>query len=47
MKLVLTGKHDIEQMEKWAHERFSSIVNKDVVIPELGDPAPYDDKNLG
>jgi secreted Zn-dependent insulinase-like peptidase len=47
MRVVLTGRHDIDQLEKWAHEKFSTIVNKDVTVPELGTPAPYDEKNTG
>jgi secreted Zn-dependent insulinase-like peptidase len=46
MKLVLIGKHTIEQLEKWAVELFTDIKNSDVVVPDLGSPAPYDNKNL-
>lgn len=47
MKLVLTGKHEIDQLEMWANKLFSSIKNKDVVVPDLGNPLPYDRNNLG
>lgn len=47
MKLVLTGKHDIQRLEEWAHSMFSPVENKNVEIPALGVPLPYDKSNLG
>lgn len=46
MKLVLTGKHEMNVLEEWANKFFSSIENKNVIVPDLGTPAPYDQKNL-
>lgn len=42
MKLVLTGKHEMNVLEEWANKFFSSIENKNVTVPDLGTPAPYD-----
>jgi hypothetical protein len=33
-------------MEKWATDLFVPIINKDVVVPSLGDPKPYTSENL-
>jgi len=48
MRLVITGKHSIEQLEKWAVDLFSSVGNKEVVVPNLGEPkAAFNADNLG
>ena len=39
--LCITGKFDLATLEKWVTEKFSPIVNKDLVVPPLGDPTPY------
>lgn len=36
MTLSLTGKHDISQMEEWVHDKFSPVVDKGVLLPDLG-----------
>lgn len=36
MKLCISGKHSIEQLEKWAIQMFSAVENKDVEVPDLG-----------
>lgn len=47
MKLCVSGKHSIEQLEEWVVKMFSDVVNKDVVVPDLGQPKmPYDQGNL-
>jgi hypothetical protein len=33
-------------LEKWVKESFSDIENKDVVLPNLGSPEPYGEKEL-
>ena len=34
-------------MEEWVTEKFSTVENKNVVLPDLGSPAPYPRENLG
>jgi len=48
MKLTVSGKHSLEQLEKWAISLFSSVQNRDVVVPYLGNPElPFSQENLG
>ncbi len=48
MKLTLSGKHTLEQLEQWAVDKFSLVVNKNVVVPDLGKPeVPFTISNLG
>lgn len=47
MKLTVSGRHDIEQLEAWVKDKFSPIENKDVTIPDLGKPTPYPPERLG
>jgi len=47
MTLTVRSKHEIESLEKWITDKFSPVVNKDVVLPNLGDPNPYPVENLG
>ena len=46
MRLVISGKHGIDELETLATTLFSPITNKDTEIPNLGLPAPYDERNL-
>jgi len=47
MDLVITGKHSIEQLEKWVQEKFSSVENKNVIVPDYGLPVkPFNEENL-
>jgi protease-3 len=47
MKLVVSSKHSIKQLEIWVREKFTEIENKDVVLPDLSLPvAPYTKENL-
>lgn len=48
MKLTVSGKHSLEQLEKWASEMFTPVENKNVVLPNFGEPAlPFSHANLG
>jgi insulysin len=47
MTLTVKSKHEIDSLEKWVTEKFSPVVNKDVVVPDLADPHPYPVENLG
>lgn len=48
MKLCISGKHSLEQLEKWAVEMFSPVENQNVVVPDLGKPmVPFTPDNLG
>ena len=37
----------METLEGWVREKFTPVVNKNVVRPDLGDPAPYGSQELG
>ena len=45
--LVVLGKYDISQLENWVVTKFSPVKNFDVSVPNLGDPAPFLEENLG
>jgi len=47
MTLTVYSRHEIDKLEKWVTERFSPVENKEVVIPDLGSPAPFPKENLG
>ena len=47
MKLTISGRHDIDQLEEWVTSKFSPIENKDVVVPDLGEPVPFPPDRLG
>jgi insulysin len=48
MKLTVSGKHSLEQLEKWAVEMFTPVPNKDVTRPDYCKPVlPYTHDNLG
>jgi insulysin len=46
MTLTVQGKEDVETLEKWVRESFSEIENKNVVLPNFGEPKPYGEKEL-
>jgi len=46
MNLTVVGKFDISQLEAWVTEKFSPVVNKDVVLPNLLEPCPYPTTHL-
>jgi|TARA_B110000285_G_C15121781_1_gene617638 insulysin len=41
MTMTVSGRHDLDQLEAWVKDKFSPIENKEVVLPNLGDPDPY------
>jgi insulysin len=43
MKLCILSNKNIEDMEKLVNELFTEVPNKDVVVPNLGDPEPVRD----
>jgi secreted Zn-dependent insulinase-like peptidase len=45
MKLCVTGRHDIDKLESMAINLFSQVEDKNVVVPDLSQPAPAYDKN--
>ena len=47
MTLTISGKHVLEDLEKWATEKFSPVINYDVIIPDLGDPVPFPKEKCG
>lgn len=47
MKLAIVSNKDVETLEKLVTELFTEVPNKDVVVPNLGDPAPLLPGDLG
>ena len=47
MTLVVQGNQDLKTLEKWVKESFSEIKNKEVELPKLDDPLPWQQENLG
>ena len=47
MTLTVYSRHEIDKLEHWVTERFSTVENKEVVIPDLGSPAPFPKEILG
>jgi insulysin len=48
MKLTVSGKHSLDQLEQWAISMFSPVENTNVVVPFLGNPElPFSHENLG
>jgi insulysin len=41
MTLTVLSRHPVTDLEKWVSEKFSPVVNTNVVVPDLGAPAPY------
>jgi len=44
MSVAFCSKSPIADLEKWAQEKFSPVVNNNVVIPDYG-PLPYNATN--
>jgi len=47
MKLAIVSNKPIEEQEELIKSLFSGIPDKEVVLPDLGSPAPYTEANLG
>ena len=47
MRLTVSGRHDIDQLEEWVVDKFSPILNKEVTVPDLGKPEPFPPSRLG
>jgi insulysin len=47
MSLCVIGSEDIETLEKWVVEKFSPVVNKEVVVPDLCVEKPFNPEDLG
>ena len=45
MTLTVTSNHSLESMQEWVTSKFSEVVNKDIVIPDLCEPHPYPEAN--
>lgn len=41
MTLAVSSRHSIEDLENWVKSKFSSVENKQVIVPNLGEPAPF------
>jgi len=48
MNLVVSSKHSLEQLEAWVIEKFTAVPNKDLKVPDLGQPShPFPPERLG
>ena len=47
MTLTVLSNNKGEDLEKWVREKFSQVPNKNVVVPDLGNPAPFTPDHLG
>jgi secreted Zn-dependent insulinase-like peptidase len=48
MNLAMVGKASLDEMQKWAEEKFSGVENKGVTIPDYSQPImPFNEANLG
>ena len=47
MNLCVIAKYDVDTLEKWVTEKFSPVVNKDVKVPDLCVPPPFNESVLG
>ena len=41
MTLVVSSRNSIDQLEFWVNSKFSLIENKEILLPYMGDPAPF------
>ena len=46
MNLCISGKFDLDTMEKWVNDKFSPVVNFEVNVPDLGVPAIFPKENM-
>ena len=47
MKLCVSSNHSIEKLEEWTRSFFSSVENKEVVVPHLDEPIhPFKGDNV-
>lgn len=47
MRLVLYSNRSLDELETITQSMFKDVENKDVVIPDLSHPKPYDHWNQG
>jgi insulysin len=47
MSLAVSGKHSLDDMEKWVTEKFSPVENKNVEVPNLGEPEIWPGERCG
>lgn len=47
MSLCVIGCEDVETLEKWVVEKFSPVVNKEVVVPDLCEEKAFNPEHLG
>jgi insulysin len=46
MNMCVLGRFPISELEGWVTEKFSAVVNKDVVVPNNLEPHPYPTTHL-
>lgn len=47
MNLCVIAKYDVDTLEKWVTEKFSPVINKEVKVPDLCVPPPFNESVLG
>jgi len=49
MKLTVTSKHSLEDLEKWVLDYFQPVINKKIVLPKYDQigSTPFTHANLG
>lgn len=47
MTLTVYSRHGLESLEAWVKSKFSAVQDKNVVLPDLGDPVAYPKEKLG
>lgn len=47
MKLVLYSNKSLDDLENLTLNLFKDVSNKDVKLPDLSTPKPFDNRNLG
>ena len=47
MSVAVSSKHSLDDLEKWVTEKFSPVENKNVEVPNLGDPEIWPTERCG
>ena len=45
MTLTVYSRNTMENLEKWVTDKFDPVKNIEVVVPDLGEPAPFPEEN--
>ena len=47
MSLCVIGCESVETLQQWVVEKFSPVINKEVVVPNLCEEKPFNPQDLG